>query len=76
PDVYLRAAELLGLPPEMCLALEDAPHGVTAAKAAGMRCFAIPGEHGSHIGVANADAVLESLNEVIEEIRRRGWLGA
>jgi HAD superfamily hydrolase (TIGR01509 family) len=74
PDVYLRAAELLGQPPETCLALEDAPNGVTAAKAAGMRCFAIPGEHGSREGVADADAVLESLDEVIAELGRRGWL--
>ena len=74
PDVYLRAAELLGMPADRCLALEDAPNGVTAAKAAGMRCLAIPGEHGSREGVAAADAVLESLAEVIGEMQRRGWI--
>jgi HAD superfamily hydrolase (TIGR01509 family) len=74
PDVYLRAAELLGMPPEQCLALEDVPNGVTAAKAAGMRCFAIPGDHAAPEAVSHADAVLGSLNEVIEEMTRRGWL--
>lgn len=74
PDVYLRAAELLGIPADRCLALEDAPNGVSAAKAAGMRCFAIPGEHGSRKGVAHADATLGSLDEVIGEMRRRGWI--
>jgi len=74
PDVYLRAAELLGVPADDCLALEDAPNGVIAAKAAGMRCIAIPGEHGSREGVAAADAVLESLAEVTGELQQRGWI--
>jgi HAD superfamily hydrolase (TIGR01509 family) len=41
PDVFLYAARLLGVPPSACLAFEDAPIGVAAAKAAGMRCIAI-----------------------------------
>jgi len=36
PDVYLRAAELLGAEPAACIAIEDSAHGVTAALAAGM----------------------------------------
>jgi HAD superfamily hydrolase (TIGR01509 family) len=36
PDPYLRAAELLELPPETCIAVEDSPTGVTSARAAGM----------------------------------------
>lgn len=42
PDVFLRAAELLGVPPERCLALEDAPAGILAAQRAGMQVIAIP----------------------------------
>jgi HAD superfamily hydrolase (TIGR01509 family) len=41
PDVYLRAAELVGVPPWACLAFEDAPVGVAAARTAGMRCLAL-----------------------------------
>jgi HAD superfamily hydrolase (TIGR01509 family) len=41
PDVYLRAAELVGVPPEACLAFEDAPVGVAAARGAGMPCIAV-----------------------------------
>ena len=41
PDVYLRAAEGLGVDASTCLAFEDAPVGVAAARAAGMRCLAL-----------------------------------
>lgn len=42
PDVFLAAAARLGVPPEHCVVIEDAVPGVLAAKAAGMRCIAIP----------------------------------
>ena len=41
PDVFLRAAHSLGVAPEDCLAFEDAPVGVSAARRAGMRCVGI-----------------------------------
>ena len=41
PDIYLKAALLLDIPPEDCLVVEDAVTGVSAAKAAGARCLAI-----------------------------------
>ena len=42
PDIYLRAAELLGVPPERCLALEDSENGVRSALAAGMTVIQVP----------------------------------
>jgi len=36
PDLFLRAAEMLGAPPERCVVVEDAAAGIAAAKAAGM----------------------------------------
>nr|WP_280478832.1 HAD family phosphatase [Nocardia cyriacigeorgica] len=44
PDVYLRAAELLGLDPETCVAVEDSPTGVAAAEAAGCAVLVVPCE--------------------------------
>jgi HAD superfamily hydrolase (TIGR01509 family) len=41
PDVFLRAAELLGVPPESCVVVEDAATGVEGALAAGMQVIAI-----------------------------------
>ncbi len=42
PDVFLRAAELLGVPPAACLAVEDSFNGVRAAHAAGMMTVMVP----------------------------------
>lgn len=41
PDVFLYAATLVGARPDACLAFEDAPLGIAAARAAGMRCVAL-----------------------------------
>jgi len=61
PDVYLFAAQRLGLSPAHCLVLEDAPNGVLAAKAAGMRCVAEPNEMTRSLDLSAADAILPSL---------------
>jgi HAD superfamily hydrolase (TIGR01509 family) len=42
PDVYLRAAALLGVVPERCAAVEDSSNGLRSAHAAKMRVIAIP----------------------------------
>lgn len=42
PDPFLRAAEALGAAPGACLALEDSPHGLRAAAAAGMAVVMVP----------------------------------
>lgn len=42
PAVYIECASRLGVPPDQCLAFEDSPAGVLAAKAAKMRCIAVP----------------------------------
>lgn len=42
PDVFLAAAEALHVAPHTCLVFEDSPAGMRAARAAGMRCFAVP----------------------------------
>ena len=41
PDIFLAAARLLNLTPDECAVVEDAPNGIQAAKAAGMRCIAV-----------------------------------
>jgi putative hydrolase of the HAD superfamily len=60
PAVYALALRRLGLPASACVAVEDAPHGVTAAQAAGLRCLAIPGPHAPPSRFGAADLVLSS----------------
>jgi mannitol-1-/sugar-/sorbitol-6-phosphatase len=45
PDVYLRAADALGVVPGRCLVIEDAPAGLEAARAAGMTCLGLTTTH-------------------------------
>ena len=42
PDPFLKAAELLGVAPQSCLAIEDSHHGVRSASAAGMMTVMVP----------------------------------
>jgi HAD superfamily hydrolase (TIGR01509 family) len=65
PAVYLSCAAKLGVAPQQCLAWEDGPGGVLAAKAARMACVAVPEPAERHNGAfAIADAVLDSLESV------------
>ena len=42
PDLFLKAAASMGVPPENCLVLEDSPNGIRAAYAAGMMAVMVP----------------------------------
>jgi len=55
PDIYLEAAEALGVAPDRCLVVEDHPLGVAAGAAAGMIVVALLA--GSHIRPGHADRV-------------------
>jgi HAD superfamily hydrolase (TIGR01509 family) len=45
PDIFLRAAELLKVPPQSCWVIEDSKPGIAASLAAGMRVIAITNTH-------------------------------
>jgi sugar-phosphatase len=75
PDVYLTAARRLGVAAVSCLAVEDSPHGIASAKAAGMRCVALPDPLlAADPRYREADLVLESLTGLDDAALRR--LGA
>jgi HAD superfamily hydrolase (TIGR01509 family) len=67
PEIYLTAAERLGLPPEECLAIEDAPSGVEAAKRAGMRCVAVTNSV-ARDQLQEADLIVASLTDGLSPI--------
>ena len=67
PDIYLKAAEMLGVPPKDCLVVEDAPNGIKAAKAAGMKCLAVMSSF-SEKELKDADWIAKDLKSVPEEV--------
>jgi beta-phosphoglucomutase len=68
PDPYHLAAQLLEIPPENCLVIENAPYGIQAAKSAGMRCIAIttslPKEY-----LNKADIIVDRLTDITLPIK-------
>lgn len=62
PDVYLRAAELLGVESAHCVALEDSRNGCRAARAAGMQVIGVPEIERDEF-VSLADVVVGSLDD-------------
>ncbi|WP_018912640.1 HAD-IA family hydrolase [Thiomonas sp. FB-6] len=63
PGIYLWVLEQLGLPPGACLAFEDSPAGLRAARAAGLRTVVTPGVYTAAEAFDEAWALLDSLGE-------------
>ncbi len=63
PDLFLLAAERLGRAPGACLVFEDSPNGMRAARAAGMRCVAVPNALTRQLSLPDPDLVVASLAE-------------
>ncbi len=68
PEVFLLAAEKLGVLARKCAVIEDSLHGLKAAKSAGMAAIAITTTHKREELLAHADMVVDSLDEVCPEI--------
>lgn len=68
PDVFLEAARRLRVEPAACVVIEDAEKGVRAAKAAGMKCIAVPSVRTAGNDFSTADLVLTSLERVTVEV--------
>ena len=64
PDLYLSVLACLVVPADQAIAIEDSSNGVSAAKAAGMRCVAVPNPITSGLDLSHADLVLPSLTGI------------
>jgi beta-phosphoglucomutase family hydrolase len=62
PEGYLLAARRLGVPPERCLVIEDAPGGIEAGRRAGMHTLAVATTH-SREQLTAADTIVDSLGD-------------
>ncbi len=69
PEPYLIAAKLLGMNPAECLVIEDAPAGIRAAHAGGMKAIGITSTYPAS-GLQEADAVVQKLAQI--KVRNAG----
>jgi len=69
PDIFLEAARRLGLDPTLCLVIEDAVSGVTAAKSAGSRCLGLTTSFSvEQLAAAGVDWTAATLAEAPEDV--------
>jgi HAD superfamily hydrolase (TIGR01509 family) len=64
PDIYLAALAGLGVAADDAIAFEDSPNGITAAKAAGLMCVAVPNPVTAQLPLGAADLQVESFTEI------------
>ncbi|MBA7692390.1 Fructose-1-phosphate phosphatase YqaB [subsurface metagenome] len=63
PELFLLAAERMGVESANCVVIEDAPNGVQAAKAAGAKCIAVTNSTNA-ANLSQADLVCDSLEQI------------
>jgi HAD superfamily hydrolase (TIGR01509 family) len=64
PDLYLAAADRLGLQPADCLVIVDSLNGVKSANAAGMAVWVVPNRVTAGLDFSGADRIFQSLDEL------------
>ncbi len=64
PDVYLLAAQKIGVSPENCIVFEDSPNGLLAAKSAGMFCLVIQSDDEIIQRLSKADYLFQTFSEI------------
>lgn len=69
PDIFMLTAERMGIHPSECVVVEDAVHGITAARTAGMKSVAIVSTHEA-AQLKEAHLVINSYSELSLEILR------
>ncbi len=65
PDIFLKAAGLLGIDPADCLVIEDSESGTIAAKKAGMRCIGYRNENSGQQDLSGADLVIDAIDKAV-----------
>lgn len=69
PEPYLRAGQILGVEPNQCIVIENAPLGIMSAKSAEMKCMAITTTLPASF-LKKADVVVDNFTEVLDALRR------
>lgn len=66
PEIFLKAAKSIGIDPNDCIVIEDAPFGVQAAKTAGMKCIGYknPNNPDKNIDLSKADIIISDFSKL------------
>jgi HAD superfamily hydrolase (TIGR01509 family) len=69
PDPYLKALEALSLSASDCVAVEDSPRGLTAARSAGIKCIVVRSPLTRQCKFAGAYRVVDSMSQLADELQ-------
>jgi HAD superfamily hydrolase (TIGR01509 family) len=64
PEIFIKAAESVGVSPESCVVIEDSYNGVTAAKNANMKCIGYKNPNSGNQDLSDADITVSSLEKI------------
>lgn len=64
PEIFMRAAEFLNVPPHECVVIEDSSNGVRAAKAAGMNCIGFLNPNSGNQNLENSDVIISQFSNI------------
>ncbi|NOY61333.1 MAG: HAD-IA family hydrolase [Calditrichaeota bacterium] len=71
PEIYLKAGQKLGIPPQRCIVVEDALNGIRSAKAAGMICIAVSNTFAKEkLEKENPDYICDGMDEICRVINK------
>lgn len=70
PDIFLLTAEKLGVKPSECIVIEDSCNGVSAAKAAGMKCVGFKNPSSGNQNISAADIIIDKFDLLNSELLR------
>ena len=74
PDSYLTAAKAIGVPPETCVVIEDAPKGIQSGKNAGMKVIGVLTPEHTKKELYEADIIVKNVEEITVDIARELFL--
>lgn len=71
PDLYIRATEVLGAAPACTAAVEDSPHGIAAARSAGLHVIAVANGVTAHMDLSRADVLADPAAAPVDQVLAR-----
>jgi beta-phosphoglucomutase len=74
PEIFIKAAEASGHPPEHCMVIEDSTNGITAARAANIYCVGYNSAHSKNQDYSRADLMIQDFTEISYDMIQKHFL--